>query len=244
MYTVTAPIISDGHFDKYHLLRELRRCKADRIALAVNRDLPYPFSSPATLARLREMVEFFRKEGFGIVIWIGETLGHDQVTQYPEGCETPYRRMKLPNKGTVASFCPTDQRFLDDLCRWVQDAARLSPDLILLDDDFRMNGGCVCRAHVEWMNREAGEELTAEEWYRRAFTGGANKYRDVWMKVQGESLYSVARALRSAVDEIDNSIRMGVCATYYLWDADGTDPETLVRILAGKNAPFLRTFGA
>ena len=244
MYTVTAPIISDGHFDKYHLLQELRRCKADRIALAVNRDLPYPFSSPATLARLKEMVEFFRREGFGIVIWIGETLGHDQVTQFPEGCETPYRRMKLPNKGTVASFCPTDQRFLEDLCRWVQDAARLSPDLILLDDDLRMNGGCVCNAHVAWMNREAGEELTAEEWYRRAFTGRENKYRDIWMKVQGESLYSVARALRRAVDEIDESIRMGICATHHLWDADGADPETVIRILAGKTTPFLRTFGA
>ncbi|MBQ5722241.1 MAG: hypothetical protein IIV67_08135, partial [Bacteroidaceae bacterium] len=61
---------------------------------------------PEALAMAKERVDFFRKKGFGILIWIGETLGHNQVTTHPDGCETPYRRMKLPNKGTVDSFCP------------------------------------------------------------------------------------------------------------------------------------------
>ncbi len=244
MYTTTVPVIAENNFDKEKLLHELRRCKADRVAFALYRDLNHTFTSPGTLKRTGELIEYFRGNGFETVIWIGETLGHDQVTKHPDGCETPYRRMKLPNKGTVDSFCPTDERFVRDLGEWLKKAAELHPDLIMLDDDFRMNGGCVCDAHVARMNREAGEALTADEWFRKAFTGGRNKYREIWMKVQSESLYTVARVLRQAVDGVDPAIRLGVCAAHYLWDADGTEMEKLLRILAGNTKPFLRSYGA
>jgi hypothetical protein len=162
MYTRTVPVIADQPFNNEHLLEELRRCKADRVALAFYRDLNHKFSSPEALAMAKERVDFFREKGYEILIWIGETLGHNQVTTHPDGCETPYRRMKLPNKGTVDSFCPTDRRFVEDLKTWMRNVAALRPDLIMLDDDYRMNGGCCCAAHVERMNREAGEELSAE----------------------------------------------------------------------------------
>ena len=244
MYKTTVPIIVDTHFDKETLLRELCRCKADRIAFALNRELEYTFTSPANMARLEEMLNYFKEQGFETAVWIGETLGHDQVTKFPEGCETPYRHMKLPVKGTVASFCPTDKKFTADLCGWVRSVAALKPDLILLDDDYRLNGGCCCAAHVAWMNREIGETLTADEWIRKAFTGQKNKYRDTWIKVQGETLYQLAKALRAAVDEVNPDQRMGVCVSPYLWDADGVDAKKIAEILAGKNHPFLRTFGA
>ena len=244
MYKSTVPIIIDTHFDKETLLRELRRCKADRIAFALNRELEHTFTSPANMKRLKEMLGYFKEQGFETAVWIGETLGHDQVTQYPEGYEEPYRHMKLPVKGTVASFCPTDEKFTADLCKWVASVAALKPDLILLDDDYRLNGGCICSTHVDWMNREIGETLTAEKWVQKAFIGPENKYRNAWIKVQGETLYRLARALRSAVDEVNPDQRMGICASYYLWDADGVDAKKLTEILAGKNKPFLRTFGA
>ncbi len=244
MYTTTVPIIVDTHFQEEHLFEELQRCKADRVAFALNRELDYEFSSPENLEKLQRLIALSQEKGFEVVVWIGETLGHDQVTQYPQGWEEPYRRMQLPNKGTVASFCPTDERFTQGLCRWVGKVAQMRPDLIMLDDDFRLNGGCCCSTHVEWMNREIGETLTAEEWKMKAFQGGANPYRDVWIKVQGETLYRLATALRNAVDEVNPNQRMGVCASYYLWDADGIRAQRLIQILAGKTKPFLRTFGA
>ena len=244
MYTTTVPIIIDTPFEKQKLLKDLRRCKVDRIAFALNREMEHTFTSPANMARLKEMLGYFKEQGFETAVWIGETLGHDQVTKFPEGCETPYRHMKLPQKGTVASFCPTDETFVADLCKWVACIAELKPDLILLDDDYRINGGCICSAHVAWMNRELGEELTGEEIFRRAFTDGENRYRDVWLKVQGETLCNLARILRKAVDEVNPQQRMGLCGTWALWDYDGTDAEELIRIFAGNTKPFLRTWGA
>ncbi|MBP3301199.1 MAG: hypothetical protein J6M34_06840 [Clostridia bacterium] len=244
MYTTSVPIIIDTPFEKEALLKDLQRCKVNRVAFALNRETEHTFTSPANLERLKEMLEFFKEKGFETAVWIGETLGHDQVTQFPEGCEEPYRHMKLPRKGTVASFCPTDEKFVADLCKWMTAVAELKPDLIMLDDDYRINGGCICPAHVAWINRELGEDLTGEEIFRRAFTGGPNRYRDIWLKVQGETLYELARALRDAVDKVNPQQRMGLCCASTLWDEDGTDPERLVRILAGSTKPFLRTWGA
>lgn len=244
MYTYTVPVVCDGGFEKEELLRELKSVGAGRIALALSRGPSYPFSEPETAKRLEELVRYYRENGLEVAIWIGETLGHDQVTLFPEGCETPYRRMKLPRKGTVASFCPTDESFCRDICLWIAEAARMKPDLIMLDDDFRMNGGCCCAEHTRIINEKLGEELPWRELYLAAFTGGANKYRDAWMDVQGETLENFARRIRAAVDEVDPGIRIGVCAAHYLWDADGTDPVKIARILAGGNRPFIRTFGA
>lgn len=172
MYTTTVPILIDTPFEKKALLKDLLRCKVDRIALALNREMEHRFSSPSNMARLKEMLEYFKENGLQTIVWIGETLGHDQVTLFPEGCEEPYRRMKLPGKGTVASFCPTDERLVRDLCKWVASVAKLKPDLILLDDDYRINGGCMCDAHVARMNRELGEELTGKEFRYAGYLNG------------------------------------------------------------------------
>ena len=118
MYTTSVPIIIDTPFEKEALLKDLQRCKVNRVAFALNREMEHTFTSPANLERLKEMLEFFKEKGFETAVWIGETLGHDQVTQFPEGCEEPYRHMKLPRKGTVASFCPTDEKFVADLRKW------------------------------------------------------------------------------------------------------------------------------
>lgn len=40
MYKITVPtIITNGHFNKEKTLSELKRCNADRIAIAIDREL-------------------------------------------------------------------------------------------------------------------------------------------------------------------------------------------------------------
>ena len=53
------------------------------------------------------------------------------------------------------------------------------------------------------------------------------------------------RALRDAADEIDPSVRMGLCASYTHYNAEGVDLRELLRVLAGEgNQPMLRLSGA
>ena len=60
----------------------------------------------------------------------------------------------------------------------------------------------------------------------------------------GDSLLEFAAMLRDAVDEVDETVRMGACAVYSTWDFDGTDMMTVAKTLAGKTRPFMRTIGA
>lgn len=69
MYKVTVPtIITNGHFNKEKTLSELKRCGADRIALAIDRELKYTFSSPENLKLLKELVTYYHKNGLEVLV--------------------------------------------------------------------------------------------------------------------------------------------------------------------------------
>lgn len=46
------------------------------------------------------------------------------------------------------------------------------------------------------------------------------------------------------MDEVDPTVRVGVCAVMGTWDMDGVNALELTKALAGKTQPFLRTIGA
>ena len=112
MYKVTVPtIITNGHFNKEKTLTELKRCNADRIALAVNREVEEAFSSQESLMLLKENLDYFRKNGFETLVWLGETIGH---TFRPVIEGAPYRHIYTLDHGETNSFCPLDENFRKD----------------------------------------------------------------------------------------------------------------------------------
>ena len=119
----------------------------------------------------------------------------------------------------------------------------------MLDDDFRLSqhGGspcCCCDRHMEKIREYCGENISREDLKRLAFSGEKNKYRDAFLRAQGESLELLAQDIRDAVDKIDPDCPVAVCSAYCSWDLDGTDPIRLTNILAGKNKKYLRLHGA
>ena len=60
----------------------------------------------------------------------------------------------------------------------------------------------------------------------------------------GDTLRRFAKKVRTTVDRIDPTLRVGFCAGYTSWDMEGVDALELTRILAGDTAPFLRFTGA
>ena len=239
MYSVTVPFYP--YSNKQEILKHLLRVGAKRVALVVHHMPEYMYSTEEVFSSLDEGCRFFRKEGFEVIFWIGETMGHGRGK-----CDEKrrYSSMRFFEKGDVASFCPTDAQFKEDMCAWVKRLAALSPDLIMLDDDYRLDGGCCCENHLRMIGDILGEPITEGELYKKAFSGGKKRHRDAWLKAQGDSMRGLAKMLRESVNSVDPNIRLGLCCGPSVWDDDGTDPIELARILAGETKPFLRLIGA
>ena len=244
MYKLSVPIMSrlcvDGSREEY--LRQFKAAAVDRIFLVEDKNIDL----------LKENIGFFKQSGFEVGIWIGQTIGHGGNLAVPRVSEngTEFKMLKSTN-GTMrgGTACPLDEDFVVYFCNHIKELAKLGADTIMLDDDFRLSqhgGGfcCVCDMHMEKISALCGEELKSEDIMSKVFSGKPNKYRDAWLKVQGESLYSLAKSLRNAVDEVDPKIRIALCVPHCVWDVDGVDPLELTRILAGDNKPLLRLHGA
>lgn len=250
MYKVTVPtIVTNGHFNKEKTLAELKRCKADRVALAIDREIEYAFSSEEHLSLLRELIAYYRENGLETLVWLGETLGHPTGFAMDPQEDVPYRRMRAVSGETLNSFCPLDESFQRDFCKWVADVAACGVSMIMLDDDFRMGvrfvgdgTGCCCDLHMKRIRETLGEEIALDKLRDKVFAEGPNPYRDVWQKVQKESLEELAHALRVAIDRVAPETRLGFCSCFD-WDVS-CDVFRLTKIMAGSTRPFLRLTGA
>lgn len=200
--------------------------------------------------RVRRAVRFFQGAGIETGIWVS-AFGHGSA---PMGIDGFARDMYTPVTGihgdiSAHGFCPRDPRFAADYASGVRRIATLSPDLIFLDDDFRFNlrsyyMGCFCPLHLKEYYERIGEVIPREDLEKLMWTGGKNKYRTEYMKLMGDSLIDFAKKLRSEVDEVDPTIRMGFACVSEHWDMCGVDPGDIAKAFAGNTRPFLRTFGA
>lgn len=245
MYKVTVPMICETAY-KYReeTLAEVKRSGADRVAVAIYRELENKFSSNETLAMLKELIEYYKSNGFETLVWLGETFGHDRNSK--PGAFNPYTNIRRMDKGDIAAFCPMDNNFAEDMGIWVKKIAECGAELIILDDDFRMGlgFGCCCDMHMKAFESELGEKVDRADLKNLLLKGGKNKYRDAWLKVQGDGMRSFSHKLRKAADEVNPNVRLGACVTMGRWDADGANAIEISEILAGDTKPFIRFFGA
>jgi hypothetical protein len=145
--------------------------------------------------------------------------------------------------------CPSDREFVKFATDYISDIARCGVSLILFDDDFRYGflsdaPCCLCDNHIALIGSMTGESLTREELYVHITSGGKNKFRDAYLKTNGDLFRAFAKSIRMAVDRVDPSIRVGACACMSSWDLDGTDAYEIAKILAGGTKPFVRLIGA
>ncbi len=149
---------------------------------------------------------------------------------------------------TSGAVCVLDEDFAALCERNVADIARAGARLILLDDDLvlsvRPGLTCSCEKHLRLFAERTGREWTGPE-VCALFTGAPSQERTAWMDLTGETITDFCRRLRRAVDAVDPTVRMGLCASYTHYDLDGFDMKELVRLLAGEgNRPYLRLSGA
>lgn len=218
------------------MLKVFQKVKAERIALVF--DLWKNFEKNRSV--VKRAMEYFANYGMEVAVWL------NSLTHIDHG--DGFTKKKYAN-GSERNWCPFDEKFQEHFARYVAEYAKSGVRLIYLDDDFRMSatGGisCFCKYHMQRYKELLGNDITIDKIFQELRTGKPSIYRDAWSKVNGESLIELAKAIRSEVDKVDSTIRVGICTSpATLFGVDGVTSFELSEILAGNTKPFLRTVGA
>ena len=242
MYKVSVPVTSKtlelyGR-EKYSAL--LKEIGADRVFICPASNTAFWNNYGRELALLKTNIDFLKSEGFEVGVWVW-------AFQYSGG---DFTYVKSPSgKDSETSVCPTDENYRRLMGGFIEDAASLGIDYFMFDDDYRYsfidNGfGCVCENHLKLISEELKESVTLEKIKPYLLSGGKNKYRDAFVKMNGKALVDFALEMRKRLDNINPNVRMGFCSCIGSWNMDGVHPDKIAEALAGNTKPFYRLIGA
>ncbi len=239
---IASPLsIATPTYDRGKALDELRRAGVSRVYLVGGSPLQYDRERQrAFYARLAEETKFFQGQGLEVWYW--------RWALWMDG-EHPFTRVvsfRTQSKNEVCPLDPAFQAFVRDDLRAI---ACTGVDGMLYDDDFRFDNGmigvgCLCERHLKLAEEKLGRPIPREGLEQAAFHGRPSPLRDALLAAWGESLEEFARLSRAAIDEVNPAMRFGMCACLTSYDADGTTPDVLAKILAGPHRPYLRLIGA
>ena len=152
--------------------------------------------------------------------------------------------------GSVHPFanCPLDEGFADMLSSDIAYYASIAhPDFIFLEDDFSISAaqGCFCERHLTALAEKCGVRYEREALSEILVKDDTEslKVRRAFAEVKRDSLVSLAKKIRCAMDEVCPEIPMGIMqsgASYH----DGDTAEDIAYALAGEgHTPFIRLYG-
>ena len=258
MYKISVPVMVNERFNKEKTLVQLRKMEAHRVFLSLDILSFDKEKRGEKLNFLKDLIPFFKSAGLetGVWLWtfwrVNTELATSQMTVITgfDGKLAEEKNGCGPT-GNISSafFCPSSPEFVEDTCDFLKEVAKLSPDVIMFDDDFRFGNlptgfGCCCENHLKMMGEELSEEITREGLPEKLFCGGKNRYRDAWLNALGSSIKSFSASIRETVDSVNPNIRIANCACISNWDLDGIDAFTVSKTLAGNTKPIIRLIGA
>ena len=243
MYKISVPIRNKSakRSNRALLLKELKKLDAERVFLGLDQYETDEKDQKEALAELADNCKFFKENGYEVGAWIWTFWIRNN---------TQFRNMRSLMGTEIKEYmCPTDENFVQFATDYIQKIAKCGVDIIQFDDDYRYgflsdSAACLCDGHIAAINHITGESSTREELAQYITTGEKNKYRDAYLRVNGDSFRNFAKAVRNAVNEVDPKIRISLCACMSLWAIDGTDAYELSTILAGETKPIARLIGA
>ncbi len=244
MYKVSVPVMNINfaeNTDREKAVEMFKNMKAERIFLAFATDSLEGERKEKELKALRNNLEFLKDKGFEIGVWFWTF-----TTKKEKG----FLRMKSADgRVSKTNICPSDKKYCRLMYSFLKEIAAEPIDIIMFDDDFRygfidIGFGCLCKNHYKKICDILGEAPDRKTVAHAIMNGGKNKYRDAFISANGYFLEEFSRGCRKAVDSVDPTKRMGFCTCITSWDIDGTTPDRLAGILAGKTKPFYRLIGA
>lgn len=248
MYDISVPIaVTSKTFDKERVLSDLRLMGAKRVFLAIDFLSNDKSVMEGYYSALEEPIKFFQAQGLEVGVWFWTFRFYNEEPKFTvmvnsngDACHT-----------STVKYCPLDEGYLSFMEEHVKRLASMRPDIIMFDDDLAFgftsmaSPSCFCELHRRKMGEILGEPTPEiSGLYERMFSGKPNRYRSAFMKACGDSLKNMAKRMRTAVDSVDPSVRMGACGCITTFDYDGVDSFTLSKLFAGGTKPFLRLIGA
>ena len=113
--TIIPFVVTNGHFSKEKSLVELKRTNADTVALAIEPEDGFVFSSPKSLALLTELISYYRENGYSVFVWLGESFGHSTVFKEEATTGKYLNRRFIADGKYVDCRCPLDEEFIKDI---------------------------------------------------------------------------------------------------------------------------------
>ncbi len=177
------------------------------------------------------------EKGLKCGILAQSTLGHGyELDEMPF---QPY--VGLTDGKSDFSYCPYDENLRRYLKKEFNTLAKLDPETIMVDDDFRSTfksgRACCCPLHLKAFNEKAGTDLTREE-LKEIICGHTDlteKYAEIFDETQREGLVGAAKAIREGIDEVNPKIKGAYCSC----GADTGFASDIAPILAGKDNPVI-----
>lgn len=171
-------------------------------------------------------------------VLVQASIGHGWIL----GEMFPYQRYtNLIDGENPAVVCPYDEGFREYIADAFKSIAECAPDHIMFDDDFRLIGragsGCACPQHMKRFNELSGEDITREELLAvfEKKNEKYEKYSEIFIETQRESVIETAHIIRDAIDSVDPSIPGSFCAVGL--NAEFADEISI--IMAGKGNPVI-----
>ena len=199
---------------------------------------------------LCEKRKILHQEGIDTAFWMGHTIGH--AGEFTVGHKPAFQEL-VGESGKTASgcYCPMDKKFKKYICDILASMAKSGVELILLDDDFRINShppnlitGCFCELHLNAFREKTGIVLSREEIIQQALCGEPGDMRRSWLEINEQTLLDFAEEIEQAVHAVNKDTRIGLATATTLWSNEGVDMRELLERLAGNTKPFLRLIGA
>ena len=117
MYNINTPVGLRYKLGFDETIKEVKRCGVPRIALGIGREPEgeFGFSTLDTIEYLKENIKKFRDNGIEVMVWLGQTFGHDKS---PVGDDyvSDYSNQHLIGQGRVTAYCPLDSDFKKRFC--------------------------------------------------------------------------------------------------------------------------------
>lgn len=188
---------------------------------------------------LCEQYDIFRDKlaamGLSCGILAQATIGHG----YPLNHMFPFTQLTNLTDGRKGNtVCPYDEAYREFMKGQFAILAAHKPDIIMVDDDFRLMGGrvgkgCACDLHMKRVRELLGRDISREELNDRIFRDNDETVRAAFVETQRESLLDCARAYRAGIDSVNPKLPGAFCIV-------GNDTEfgaEIGKILAGEGNP-------